>query len=484
MRPEASPLPGVDVLVLGAGLAGLRAAWAALEAAPRAVVAVAAPARGPSGSSFANVNDRLGLHAPIDDRDRAAFCREALRLGHPGLVCTGLVKILAEEALNRRRELEALGLDFVPGDNGAPRRFGSCFSPTSERAVVFTGLASAHAAVSGRVAALGARFLPGMTGLELLHDRQGGRVLGALLEDRSGRLHVQPARAVVAAMGGAASLFRFNQAGRGGTGYGHGILVAAGATMANTAFLQWMWTRRADRRFWPIWSLLDGRAVPLGPPGRPVAIPETVRLAAASRQTHCPLGHGLADAALDLFLLDLADDMGVATVRSLAPTGRPDTFRVVLAAHAGNGGAVVDAWGRTDVPGLFAAGECATGMHGANRIGGAMVAACLVFGARAGRAAVAGDHDAAPGKNDLAAALARTMHKLRRDPRERAETRRWLADVLQRHGLPGGKRDAGNLEPLVTDRLRTAADPGAGRMLQTAQCFARGRSFPSPAETA
>ncbi|MDY7002291.1 MAG: FAD-binding protein, partial [Thermodesulfobacteriota bacterium] len=47
----------------------------------------------------------------------------------------------------------------------------------------------------------------------------------------------------------------------------------------------------------------------------------------------------------------------------------------------------IDENGRTSVPGLFAIGECASGMHGANRIGGAMVAATQVFGARAGRAA-------------------------------------------------------------------------------------------------
>ena len=52
-----------DILVLGAGLAGLRAAWAALEENPGARVAIAAPTAGPSGSSFANIHDRLGMQA-------------------------------------------------------------------------------------------------------------------------------------------------------------------------------------------------------------------------------------------------------------------------------------------------------------------------------------------------------------------------------------------------------------------------------------
>lgn len=69
-------------------------------------------------------------------------------------------------------------------------------------------------------------------------------------------------------------------------------------------------------------------------------------------------------------------------------------------AHAGNGGAVIDAHGQTSVAGLFACGECATGMHGANRIGGAMVLATQVFGHRAGVAAARMAADA--GSNALA----------------------------------------------------------------------------------
>ncbi len=466
-------LPPTDVLVLGAGLAGLAAARAALTAAPGATVTIAAPGRGPSGSSFANIHDRLGLHAPATDLEREAFCREALALAPPGRADETLVKILAEEALKRRQDLEALGVAFVRDDSGDLRLFPACFSPRSRRAVVFGDLAQAYRGMADRARSMGARLVPGLTAVSLVQDAPGTRVLGALCEDTGGGLAFLPARAVVAAMGGPAPLFLHNQAGRGGTGTGHGILAAAGAALANTAYLQWMWARLPDRVFWPVWSLLEDAAAALDQAGRPVPVPDAVRRAAAGRAEHCPLGHGLPDAALDGFLLDMADDLGVADIRLRDPAPGGTRLRAALMAHAGNGGAIIDAWGRTTVPGLFAAGECATGMHGANRLGGAMVAACLVFGDRAGRAAAT---DQGHGPDDFSEILARSVHKYHRDLSQREATRGFLARTLQRLGLPGREDRGPELLARLAGRLWTVTDTLARRMLESALAFARDRN--------
>lgn len=61
--------------------------------------------------------------------------------------------------------------------------------------------------------------------------------------------------------------------------------------------------------------------------------------------------------------------------------------RIAPYAHASNGGIAIDERGSCGVPGLFAAGECTGGMHGADRIGGLASANALVFGRRAGVAA-------------------------------------------------------------------------------------------------
>ncbi len=150
--------------------------------------------------------------------------------------------------------------------------------------------------------------------------------------------------------------------------------------------------------------------------------------AAVLRSTHCPFGYGLPDAALDRFLLDQADALGAAFIQIQREDGRRERLRVALMAQAGNGGAIIDSRARTNIDGLYAVGECATGMHGANRIGGAMVASCLVFGARAGRDAAESLGGPSRNRREFEAALARTMQGCCRDIRERNATRRWLAD--------------------------------------------------------
>ncbi|EFL52767.1 FAD dependent oxidoreductase [Solidesulfovibrio fructosivorans JJ]] len=475
---DINTLPPCDVLILGAGLAGLCAARAALAAVPGAAVTVVAPWPGPTGSSFANRNGRLGLHVPADDAAREAFCREATALGRPGFVRPDLVAALADEAAARCRELEELGLSPRRDADGHPAGQPSCFSPHSRRAVILEDLPAAFDALHRRVTSLGGRFSPGLTALSLLRDPDGGRVRGALVEDYAGRRFVAPARETIAAMGGTAGLWLYNQAGRGGSGWGHGMLAEAGADMANTAFMQWMWMDSATRRFWPVWRLATGEAVLRDDAGRSVALPGDVRTAAAGREGHCPLGHGLADAALDRFVLDHADGLGIAAI-----TEGEATFQAVLAAHAANGGAVIDATGATDVPGLFAAGECATGMHGANRLGGAMATACLVFGARAGRAAALRAKDAAVEAGDIRGLAASDARACRRDMRQRGEARRQVADALQRLGLP--RRDA-DPEPLLArlESLEAAAvDAGAASLVAAALCFARGKACAPPVDS-
>ena len=216
-------------------------------------------------------------------------------------------------------------------------------------------------------------------------------------------------------------------------------------------------------------ALRAGRALPF-----PEVEPRASSLA-RERRGHCPYGHGLPDAALDRFVLDAADDMGVAGVAVRTAGGGEDRFRAALAAHAGNGGAVVDDMARTTVPGLFAAGECATGMHGANRLGGAMVAACLVFGARAGRAAATATDGDIPGGRTFRDAVARSMHDYCRDLPERQEMRRFLAGTLTRRGLPRKRTPDPALAGILAERRIGVADTAAARMLGSTLAFAAGQ---------
>lgn len=372
-----------DVLVLGAGLAGLRAAWAAKEAAPRARVAVACLGRGPSGSSFANVNNMLGLHLPDTDQAREDFVAAVLRLAAPGFADPALVQTLAADAAARFADLQDLGLAFCTDGAGALERFASCFAHHERRAVVFADLAGAHALFRARAETLGVEFWTESEVLEILADTVSGpaRVAGALLRTPDGYAAVR-ARTVIAALGGPAGLFARQITGRGNPGTAHALLARAGAELVNEGYLQFMWSRLPERAFWPVWDLTRDSVAVLAPDGRRQALPRDLHGLAAQRITHCPMAHGLADAALDRFVLAQAGPDGTTRIQADG-----QSFAVAAMAHAGNGGARVDIAGRTSLPGLYALGECASGMHGANRIGGAMVLATQVFGTRAGRAA-------------------------------------------------------------------------------------------------
>lgn len=359
------------VLVLGAGLAGMRAAWAAKETAPDLSVTLLCPQKRPSGSSFANRNNALGMQAPLP-HEADAFVEEALRLAPPGLALPELVRALAADAQARLDDLLGLGLNFRREPDGSLTRFPGCFS-AAPRAVVFDGLAQARAAFLAKLRSLGVRVLHGFEALELLKSTSG-RVCGARLAAlRGGETLDLRAGAVIAALGGPAPLFARRLCGPGGSGLSYGLLQNAGARLVNTQFLQFFWCRARDKSF------VNPGALPW---------PEELARFAASRRAHCPVAYGLADTALDRALLSQRGADGLVRPPNTGPEQEP----LALHAHAGNGGARIDAQGRTTAPGLYACGECAGGMHGAQRLGGGMVLSALVFGARAGRAAAREAH--------------------------------------------------------------------------------------------
>jgi len=394
-----------DILVLGAGLAGMRAAWAAKEADPRLRVILVSPHRKPSGSSFANRNNALGLQIP-QEHEAEAFVTDALRLAAPGVALPELARALAQDAPARLTDLLDLGLPFRREPNGALIRFPGCFSP-APRAVIFDGLASAQAALLARLRSLGVEVLHGYEALDL--PRQGGRICGALLcALRGGALLNIRARATIAALGGPAPLYARRLCGPGGSGLAYGLFASAGARLINTRYLQFFWLRARDHGF-----------------VNPGDLPWQDALAplAEARRGHCPMSHGLPDAALDLALLARRGVDGLVRLPGQEP--------LILAAHAGNGGAEIDTQGRTSAPGLYACGECAGGMHGANRMGGGMVLSALVFGARAGVAA-AKEAGGMSGGARLGGA-GPTPHARAED----AAFLRRLRQGMDRHGLPG-----------------------------------------------
>jgi len=366
-----------DILILGAGLAGMRAAWAALQENPEARVLIISAKNGPCGSSFANVNDSLGMQVCFTDRDKELFCQEVKKLAWPGWVDDKLVGILAEESSIRFRELEALGLKFIRNCDGRLQLFSACFSPASKRAVVFKELSHAFSLFKKRILDLGGYFFSGCRVRNLVLNEDKDKVVGAALESDDRDIILIQAKVVITALGGPAPLFKFNLAGPGNPGSSFGILHRAGAFLANQSFIQFMWADVDKRQFFPV-HLLPQKQTNFG--SGQESWPDFLDPLFVRRGEHCPVAYARPDTVIDKFLINKMKN------HILELHNQDDGWiKVTLMAHAGNGGAKIDEYGRTNIEGLYACGECATGMHGANRLGGAMVAATQVFGFRAGQ---------------------------------------------------------------------------------------------------
>lgn len=393
--PSAAPHYGpVDVLILGAGLAGMRAGIAALAVSPGVRVCCLSLGVGPAGSSFLNQNNALGMQVLADAPTCEAYVRRAVAIAPPGHVDTDLVALMAEESLPRLEELRLWGAP-IRGDHHQDmasllkERQAACFFQEQATAFIFPDLTALRHSLLSRFLERGGRLLEGVEVLGLCRDASlaTANVRGALLRKKGEHVvHVMPARSVIMALGGPAPLYERNICGPAVQGYSYALLQRAGAPVRQAGLLQFLWHFQDSRQFVSPhflanqnWRVRGGDS----PEGK--QIPEHIRALAGERATHCPFAYAQRDNLLDRFLLAHAGTGGVVALRSGASGSV--WRKAALMAQAGNGGARIDLQGRTCVQGLFACGESATGMHGGNRIGGGMVLASLVFGARAGHTA-------------------------------------------------------------------------------------------------
>ena len=366
-----------DLVIVGSGIAGL---FGALIAASEGRVLVLSKAPIAASSSYLAQGGVAAATRPGDSP--ALHVEDTIEAGR-GLSRRSAVEVLAEEAPARIVDLVELGVQFddelgLEGGHSRPRVFSVDGAATGQRIAQVLSeavLAEPRIAVSEREPAL-----------ELWMS--GGRCAGVVTSWRA-----IAARAVLMATGGAAALWSRTTNPPGAVGDGMAMAYRAGAALADLEFVQFHPTALAGSNMLLSEALRGAGALLVDDDGErftdELAPRDVVARAIGERGT----------ALLDLRAIDRS--RFPTLMNRLAEAGyRPEDEPVPVApaAHYTMGGIVTDLDGRTEIPGLYAAGESAcTGLHGANRLASNSMLECLVFGRRSALAASA---EPVPGRLD------------------------------------------------------------------------------------
>jgi succinate dehydrogenase flavoprotein subunit len=424
-----------DVLVIGAGGAGLRAAAEASAAGARVAVisksllgkAHTVMAEGGIAAALANVDERDSWRVHFADTMRGGQYLNSWRMA----------ELHAKEAPACVRELEAWGavFDRTPDGRILQRNFGGHRYPRLAHVGDRTGLEMIRTLQDHDIH-LGMDVFMEYTVVTLLKD--GARIAGAFGYDRErGRFHVFRAKAVVLATGGIGRAYKITSNSWEYTGDGHSLAYHAGAALMDMEFVQF----HPTGMIWP--PSVRGILVTEGVRGEggvlrnkggrrfmfddiPAAYAnqtadtdeEGWRYTQGDKNARRPPELLTRDHVARCIRREVKEGRGsphggvfldIAWIKERIPNAAEhikrklpsmyhqfkqladiditqEPMEVGPTTHYMMGGVRVDPDSQmSDVPGLFAAGECGAGLHGANRLGGNSLSDLLVFGRRAGQ---------------------------------------------------------------------------------------------------
>ena len=383
-----------DILIIGAGLAGMRAAVAASPDLDVAVMSKVHPVRSHSVAAQGGINAALG-----EDDSWEAHAYDTTK-GGLYLGDQDAIEAMCREAPEDILELERLGVIFSRNEEGriAQRPFGGAGYPRTCYAADRTGHAILHAMyeqlLKRRIAVYEEWYV---TTLIVEEGVCGGVVAWDLIH---GGLHAIRAKAVILATGGSGRVFLTSTNAVINTGDGMALAYRAGAPLADMEFVQFhpttlkgtgiLITEGARGEGGYLLNTLGERFMKVyAPQQMELATRSTVSLAIGQEILE---GRGV-DGCVLLDLRHLGRQRileRLPQIRALAmefagldPIETPIPVRP--GAHYQMGGVRTNQWTETGIAGLYAAGECAcVSVHGANRLGGNSLLETIVFGRRAG----------------------------------------------------------------------------------------------------
>ena len=373
-----------DLVIIGTGAAGVAAALAAQEFAA-GIILLNKGESWRAGSTFCNRNRRWGITFADDDREKDGLLNTIQTISH-GTNDPALSAILVEEAAAAHRFLEKAGVNFLRQDNGRLQRVPPCFHPQPLAAII-KDTGQCARALERRLDRGVVHYMACTRAREI---QLRGRAVSAVVVERPDGLTRIDTPTIILACGGDAALHHPNIVEPGLTGDGHQLLTDLDLPLTNMEYRQQVWEDidPAAPRF-SCAAFFDRQHYFTTAAGQPLALPDPESPVAISRRRHVPISHLQADRQFDEVLLrHLSASPATSAIHVYSQRTGTLVNRIFPHTQACNGGIKIGPHGETGIDGLFAAGELTTGMHGGDRIGGMMIASCLVFGRRAGRAAV------------------------------------------------------------------------------------------------
>ena len=414
----------IDVLIVGAGGAGCRAAIAAADCGT-SVLLVSKKPLGESGATSYPVAEMAGYNAgdvsiPMDVQ---MHYNDIIEAGQE-MADEELAAIVASRAPDTIRQLEEWGVKFEHENDGY-YVFRSCFSHYPRTHVIKGHGEPVIRAMKEQISERSNITVLDDITIIGLYVREGCCVGACGLSGQE--MVFINSKAVILASGGCGQAFERNMNPDDVTGGGYSMAYHAGADLVNMEFMQigmgfsWPVVNIFNGYIWelkPCLSDRDGRDIfegilpgPLTPDDVmhehrkhfPFSSSDDSKYLEVAVQTAIKNGRGTRHGGIradfshitDEFVNSLEDDCGIHHMWPIAKdylkSRGVDLLKtqveVACYAHAINGGIRINTKGMSSIQGLYAAGECAGGPHGADRLGGNMMVTCQVFGDIAGTSA-------------------------------------------------------------------------------------------------
>jgi succinate dehydrogenase / fumarate reductase, flavoprotein subunit len=397
-------VPSHDVLIIGAGLAGQRAALAAAQAgASVAIISKVHPVRSHSVAAAGGINAALN---PEDSWESHAY--DTVK-GSDYLGDQDAIEIMCREAPDEILWLEHAGVTFHRSETGnlGTRAFGGASAARTYYVADITGHAILHVLYEQLMkhGETVDRYEEWFT-TDLLQDDEG-RCVGAVCRNlRDGHLEVFNAKATILATGGAGQAYRPTTNGLIVTGDGIAQAYRIGARLMDMEMIQYHPTTLAGNGLLITEGARGEGAWLLNAKGERFMeryAPNKLELASRdvvsrAEQTEINEGRGFPDGTVALDVTKVPKRRTLEALREIVNIGRDfagtditrEPIRIKPGQHYFMGGVKTDSDGQTTIPGLYAAGEVAcVSVHGGNRLGANSLLDTLIFGRRSGEHAAA-----------------------------------------------------------------------------------------------